>query len=292
MNCNICPKNCNIDRDKTVGFCRTSNTVKVARASLHFWEEPCISGTKGSGTVFFSGCNLRCCYCQNEKISHNLFGKEITVKDLADIFLKLQENMAHNINLVTPSHYLLQITKALDIVKDKLQIPVVYNCGGYEKVSSLKYAEKYVDVYLTDIKYFDNELAEKYSNAKDYFETAISALDEMLMQKPKLIKDENGLLKQGVIVRHMVLPSHKDDSIELLRFLKERYGTDKFILSIMSQYTPYKELQFPELNRKITSLEYNRVIDEALNLGFTDSYMQDRQSAKEIYTPPFDLTGI
>ncbi|MBQ2754980.1 MAG: radical SAM protein, partial [Clostridia bacterium] len=156
----------------------------------------------------------------------------------------------------------------------------------------LKYAEKYVDVYLTDIKYFDNELAEKYSNAKDYFETAISALDEMLMQKPKLIKDENGLLKSGVIVRHMVLPSHKNDSIELLRFLKERYGTDKFILSIMSQYTPYKELQFPELNRKITSLEYNRVIDEALNLGFTDSYMQDRQSAKEIYTPPFDLTGI
>ena len=292
MNCNICPRNCNVDRDSTTGFCKSTNTVKVARAALHLWEEPCISGTKGSGTVFFSGCNLRCCYCQNEKISHNLFGKEITAKELADIFINLQENKAHNINLVTPSHYLLQITKALDIVKDKLQIPVVYNCGGYEKVSSLKYAEKYVDVYLTDIKYFDNELAEKYSNAKDYFETAISALDEMLMQKSKLIKDENGLLKQGVIVRHMVLPSHKDDSINLLRFLKQRYGTDKFILSIMSQYTPYKELPFKELNRKITSLEYNRVIDEALTLGFTDCYMQDKQSAKEIYTPPFDLTGI
>ncbi|MBQ2754760.1 MAG: radical SAM protein, partial [Clostridia bacterium] len=183
MNCNICPRNCNVDRDSTTGFCKSTNTVKVARAALHLWEEPCISGTKGSGTVFFSGCNLRCCYCQNEKISHNLFGKEITAKELADIFINLQENKAHNINLVTPSHYLLQITKALELVKDKLHIPVVYNCGGYEKVSSLKYAEKYVDVYLTDIKYFDNELAEKYSNAKDYFETAISALDEMLMQK-------------------------------------------------------------------------------------------------------------
>ena len=275
-----------------MGFCGTANTVKVARASLHLWEEPCISGTNGSGTVFFSGCNLRCCYCQNEKISHHLFGKEITVKELADIFIKLQENKAHNINLVTPSHYLLQIAKALDLVKDKLQIPVVYNCGGYEKVSSLKYAKNYVDVYLTDIKYYDNLLAEKYSNAKDYFEIAISALDEMLTQKPKPVKDQNGLLKSGVIVRHMVLPGHKDDSINLLRFLKQRYGTGKFILSIMSQYTPYKELPFKELNRKITSLEYNRVIDEALDLGFADSYMQDKESAKKIYTPPFDLTGI
>ena len=275
-----------------MGFCGTANTVKVARASLHLWEEPCISGTNGSGTVFFSGCNLRCCYCQNEKISHHLFGKEITVKELADIFIKLQENKAHNINLVTPSHYLLQIAKALDLVKDKLQIPVVYNCGGYEKVSSLKYAKNYVDVYLTDIKYYDNSLAEKYSNAKDYFEIAISALDEMLTQKPKPVKDQNGLLKSGVIVRHMVLPGHKDDSINLLRFLKQRYGTGKFILSIMSQYTPYKELPFKELNRKITSLEYNRVIDEALDLGFADSYMQDKESAKKIYTPPFDLTGI
>lgn len=275
-----------------MGFCGTANTVKVARASLHLWEEPCISGTNGSGTVFFSGCNLRCCYCQNEKISHHLFGKEITVKELADIFIKLQENKAHNINLVTPSHYLLQIAKALDLVKDKLQIPVVYNCGGYEKVSSLKYAKNYVDVYLTDIKYYDNSLAEKYSNAKDYFEIAISALDEMLTQKPKPVKDQNGLLKSGVIVRHMVLPGHKDDSINLLRFLKQRYGTGKFILSIMSQYTPYKELPFKELNRKITSLEYNRVIDEALDLGFADSYMQDKKSAKKIYTPPFDLTGI
>ena len=292
MNCNICPRNCNVDRDSTTGFCKSTNTVKVARAALHFWEEPCISGTKGSGTVFFSGCNLRCCYCQNEKISHNLFGKEITAKELADIFINLQENKAHNINLVTPSHYLLQITNALELVKDKLHIPVVYNCGGYEKVSSLKYAKNYIDVYLTDIKYYDNLLAEKYSKAKDYFETAISALDEMLTQKPKPVKDENGLLKSGVIVRHMVLPSHKDDSINLLRFLKQRYGTDKFILSIMSQYTPYKELPFKELNRKITSLEYNRVIDEALTLGFTDCYMQDKQSAKEIYTPPFDLTGI
>ncbi|MBO7208573.1 MAG: radical SAM protein [Clostridia bacterium] len=292
MNCNICPRNCNINRDETVGFCGTANTVKVARASLHLWEEPCISGTNGSGTVFFSGCNLRCCYCQNEKISHHLFGKEITVKELADIFIKLQENKAHNINLVTPSHYLLQIAKALDLVKDKLQIPVVYNCGGYEKVSSLKYAKNYVDVYLTDIKYYDNSLAEKYSNAKDYFEIAISALDEMLTQKPKPVKDQNGLLKSGVIVRHMVLPGHKDDSINLLRFLKQRYGTGKFILSIMSQYTPYKELPFKELNRKITSLEYNRVIDEALDLGFADSYMQDKKSAKKIYTPPFDLTGI
>ncbi len=292
MNCNICPRNCNVDRDSTTGFCKSTNTVKVARAALHLWEEPCISGTKGSGTVFFSGCNLRCCYCQNEKISHNLFGKEITAKELADIFINLQENKAHNINLVTPSHYLLQITKALELVKDKLHIPVVYNCGGYEKVSSLKYAKNYIDVYLTDIKYYDNLLAEKYSKAKDYFETAISALDEMLTQKPKPVKDENSLLKSGVIVRHMVLPSHKDDSINLLRFLKQRYGTDKFILSIMSQYTPYKELPFKELNRKITSLEYNRVIDEALTLGFTDCYMQDKQSAKEIYTPPFDLTGI
>ncbi|MBQ3114956.1 MAG: radical SAM protein [Clostridia bacterium] len=292
MNCNICPRNCNINRDKTAGFCGATNTVKVARASLHFWEEPCISGTNGSGTVFFSGCNLRCCYCQNEKISQLHYGKEITVKELADIFIKLQESKAHNINLVTPSHYLLQITKALDLVKDKLKIPVVYNCGGYEKASSLKYAKDYINVYLTDIKYFDNNLAKKYSNAPDYFETAISALDEMLSQKPKNTLDQNGLLKSGVIVRHMVLPSHKDDSIKLLRYLKERYGTDKFILSLMSQYTPYKELPFKELNRKITSLEYIRVIDEALNLGFTDSFMQDRKSAQKIYTPPFDLTGI
>lgn len=287
-NCNLCPRKCGVDRTISLGYCGCTDKIKVARAALHYWEEPCISGTNGSGTVFFSGCNLKCEYCQNKYISKGCFGKEISVERLAEVFVELQEKGANNINLVTPTHYVAQIIKALDIAK--LNIPVVYNTGGYESAETIKRLDGYVDIYLTDIKYYSDELAIKYSKAPDYYKTSVMALEEMINQKPKAVFDNN-ILKSGVIVRHLVLPSNKNDSINILRNLKEKFGTDKFLLSLMSQYTPYEKYVFHELNRKITSMEYNAVVNEALKLGF-DGFMQEKSSAKEEYTPSFDLTGV
>ena len=270
------------------------DAVRISRAALHFWEEPCISGKNGSGTVFFCGCNLKCVFCQNAEISrNNLSGAEVTTERLGEIFLELQEKGAHNINLVTPTHYIKEIREALLSVKDRLLIPVVYNCGGYELPESLSLLEGLVDIYLTDMKYMDSLIGKEYSNAPDYFEVSKKALDYMLSNvgNPQFSKD--GLMTKGVIVRHLVLPSHRKDSINLINFLKEEYGTDKFILSLMSQYTPYeKHENFPELNRRITTFEYNSVVNAAYDAGFSNAYVQEKSSAKEEYTPPFDLTGI
>lgn len=292
-NCNLCPRNCGIDRTKSVGFCGATHKIKAARAALHFWEEPCISGTQGSGTVFFSGCNLACQYCQNYDISIGGFGKEITVERLGEIFLELQDKGAHNINLVTPTPYIPQIKAAIDLVRDKMHIPFVANVGGYEKAETIKELKGYIDIFLTDVKYKASEISKNYSKAPDYFKFAISSLEEMLKicGLPQL--DSNGIMRSGVIVRHLVLPGCRRDSIEILNSLAEKFGTESFILSLMSQYTPNGHLQdYPEINRCTTAFEYNSVIDEALRLGFDNAYMQEKSSATAEYTPPFDLTGI
>ncbi len=270
------------------------DTMRISRAALHFWEEPCISGKNGSGTIFFCGCNLKCVFCQNAQISQNpLSGAEVTKERLCQIFLELQSKGAHNINLVTPTHYIRQIGDALSSIKDKLLIPVVYNCGGYELPEALSMLQGLVDIYLTDMKYMDNYLAKAYSNAPDYFQVSKDALDYMIASTGAPVFDNDGMLKSGVIVRHLVLPTHRKDSIALIEFLKREYGTERFILSLMSQYTPYKALEdYPQLNRRVTSFEYNSVVDRAYSLGFTNAYIQERTSAKAEYTPPFDLTGV
>lgn len=288
-NCRLCPRNCGINRHISRGFCGAGDKIKIAKASLHFWEEPCISGTRGSGTVFFSHCNLSCVYCQNRKISHEGFGKEISPHELAEIFLALEERGAHNINLVTPTPYVPFIVEALDEIRPKLKIPVVYNCGGYESPEVIRHLKDYIDIFLTDFKYYEAEPSLKYSSAKDYFDFAHKSLFEMvdICGLPKI---KNGLMQRGVIVRHLVLPSHRQDSIKILKFLKENFGTDKFILSLMAQYFPPVNLaDSPEINRKITSFEYNSVVNYAFDLGFDNAYIQDRSSAKDSFVPDFNL---
>lgn len=269
--------------------------IKAARAALHKWEEPCISGNPdtsgGSGTVFFSGCVLRCVYCQNYKISGGGFGLEISVERLSEIFLELQDKGAYNINLVSPTPYVPQIIKALDRVKDRLEIPVVYNTGGYERTETLRALSGYVDIYLPDIKYFSDELAVELSSAPNYFETAMKAVDEMLRQTGKPVFDGDNMLKSGVIVRHLVLPYHYRDSVEVIKRVGERFGQD-ILFSLMSQYTPcHKAREIPRLNRRITTFEYQKALDAVYSAGL-DGYMQQRSSAKEEYTPPFNGEGV
>lgn len=291
--CNLCPRECNIDRTKELGFCKCTNTIKIARAALHFWEEPLLSGTRGSGTVFFSGCTMKCCFCQNYKISTCGFGKEVTIERLADIFLELQDKGAHNINLVTPTQYLPSIIKALDLAKPKLNIPIVYNCGGYEKPEIIRELKGYVDIFLPDFKYKSNELSFKYSKAKDYFEVAKISISEMIKLIDGIEIDKDGIMQKGVIIRHLVLPGSRKDSFEILNWISENLPKDKYLLSLMSQYTPpYENKEYKELNHRITTLEYDSVIKEATRLGLTDGFMQEKSSAKEEYTPPFDLEGV
>ncbi len=289
--CRLCPRECGADRTQETGFCGGGNGIRAARAALHLWEEPCISGTNGSGTVFFSGCHLQCCFCQNEPISTGNDGKNISPERLAEIFLELQEQGAHNINLVTASHLLPWIIEALTIAKPDLQIPVVYNCGGYESVESIAALDGLVDIFLPDFKFFSSETASAYANAPDYPEVAERAIAQMLSQTGKPVI-ENGLMKRGCIIRHLVLPSHRHESIALLHHLAERFGTDQFLLSLMSQYTPMQEFPVhPELNRRITKMEYNSVMKAAQDLGFS-GYFQDKSSAQSSYTPDFDYSGI
>ncbi len=293
--CTLCPRMCRADRRTSRGFCQAGDTLKIARAALHPWEEPCISGTNGSGTVFFSGCTLKCIFCQNYDISHENFGKEISIERLSEIFLELQAKGAHNINLVTGTHYLPSIRKALDMVRGQLNIPIVLNCGGYERIETLREYSDYIDIYLPDLKYYDSRLAEKYSAAGDYFQVASKAIEEMirLTDGLKWNPEQPDLLQKGVIIRHMVLPGAKDDSIRLLHWMKETLPEGKYMVSLMSQYTPfYKSHLYPEINRRITSYEYNKVLDTAIELGLVHGYMQEKSSAKEEYTPPFDLSGV
>lgn len=292
--CSLCPRNCRVNRHVTTGYCGCSNTIKAARAALHHWEEPCISGTKGSGTVFFSGCTLKCCFCQNHTISQEGGGKEISDETLAQIFLRLQDSGAHNINLVTATQYLPSVLNALDSVKEKLFIPVVYNCGGYESPDTVKILRDYVDIWLPDLKYNSSELSLRYSNAANYFETARKAILQMVTQTGRPQFDSSGtIMKKGVILRHMVLPGAKEDSLRLLHWMKEELPEGMFYISLMSQYTPfYHSKDYPEINRRITSYEYNKVLEEAIRLGLDQGFMQEKSSAKEEYTPPFDLEGV
>lgn len=293
--CTLCPRMCGADRTKAPGFCGASHQIKAARAALHQWEEPCISGTAGSGTVFFSGCTLKCVFCQNYPLSHENFGKEISTARLAEIFLDLQEKGAHNINLVTATQYLPSIRQALELARPELHIPVVYNSGGYERTETIREFSDCIDIWLPDLKYYDSSLSEKYSAARNYFSTASEAIKEMIRVSGGLAWDpENpGLLKKGAVIRHMVLPGAKEDSIRLLHWIKDELPPGQFLLSILSQYTPfYKSSQYPEISRRITTYEYQKVVDTAIELGLTDGYMQEKSSAKEEYTPPFNLEGL
>lgn len=290
MICNLCPRKCNIDRSRQNGFCGEGDNLKIARAALHFGEEPVISGTRGSGTVFFSGCSLKCCFCQNFQISSGGFGKEITTARLSDIFLELQEQGAHNINLVSPTHFVPNILFALDSVRHRLKIPIVYNTSGFERDETIKLLDGYADIYLTDFKYKNSEISKKYSSAKDYYEYAMPALLEMHRQTGKYVIT-NGLMTSGIILRHLVLPGYRSDSIEILRDIAQSIPPQEILLSLMSQYTPcHRASEFPEINRRITTFEYKKVIEEADHLGFT-GFMQERSSATLEMTPDFDLTG-
>ncbi len=288
--CILCPRNCGVDRTTNLGICQVSNRVKIARAALHYWEEPCISGTKGSGAVFFSGCSLHCVFCQNEKISHGQVGKEVTVDKLAEIYLYLQKQGANNINLVTGTHYIPQIVESVKIARKKgLEIPIIYNTSGYEKAESLKQLDGIVNTYLPDFKYMDFSLAAKYSHAPDYPEIAKEAIAEMVRQCGTLVFDEKGFIKSGVIVRQLLLPGHVKDAKAIIKYLYETYS-DNIYISMMSQYTPMPQIaaNYPELNRRVTKREYDSLIDYALSIGVENAFIQDRKVAKESFIPEFN----
>lgn len=287
--CLQCPRRCGVDRTEDVGFCGVPWEFCVARASLHAWEEPSLSGTRGSGTIFFAGCNLRCVFCQNRAISRGECGRRLDADALERLMLRLRDAGAHNVNLVTPTPYAEQLIPVLQRVKPKLGIPVVYNCGGYERVETLQALEGLVDVYLPDVKYFDSRLSADYSGASDYFPTALSALREMLRQTGAPRLDADGMLTRGTVVRHLVLPACRGDSIALLQALAKEFGTKAFLLSLMSQYTPSfaDAYTFSNLRRRVTSFEYDAVLAQATSLGF-EGYFQSRTSATGDFTPNFD----
>lgn len=297
--CNLCPRQCNIDRSLQKGFCNSSDKVFLARAALHFFEEPSISGKSGSGAVFFCGCNLKCVFCQNEKISRGIIGKEVSIEHLSEIFLNLQKEGANNINLVTPSHYVYQIKEALTIAKSNgLAIPIVYNSSAYELPSALKVLDGLIDIYLPDYKYSDDKLAVSFSNAPSYSEIAKSAIAEMYRQVGANEFDENGLMKKGVIVRHLLLPLGVNNAKDAISYLYETYG-DSIYISVMNQYTPMESeslkkagASHPELLRKVTKREYERLLDFVLSLGIKNAYFQEGSTADESFIPDFDYTGI
>ena len=292
--CKLCPRNCKVDRlNNKIGFCKATDKLKVARAALHFWEEPCISGEKGSGTVFFSNCTLKCVFCQNNDISECSAGKEISIERLSDIFLELQHKGALNINLVTPTHYVPQIIEGLKIAKNKgLNLPIIYNSSGYENIETLRYLKGYIDVYLPDLKYFSNKYSLKYSNAKDYFNFVIKAIDEMVKQVGDIQFDKNGIIKKGVIVRHLLLPGLLFDSKKILDYLHKTYD-DKIYISIMNQYTPLAHVEnYPEINKKISEKYYNTIIDYAISIGIQNAFIQEEGTAKESFIPAFDYEGV
>ena len=287
--CNNCPHNCNIDRSVQAGRCKASDKVKIALYSLHKFEEPCISGENGSGTVFFSNCNLNCVFCQNYEISQLNKGREITINELANIFLKQQnENNAHNINLVSPTIYTYQIIDAIKIAKENgLKIPIIYNSNGYEKVETLKNLEGYIDVYLPDLKYYYDELGVSYSKVNNYFEIATSAIKEMYRQVGELKYDEDGMIQRGVMIRHLVLPNHIENSKRVLNWIKKNFG-DKVNVSVMAQYFPtYKAKEDKYLNRKLTSKEYSEIEQYLYLLDIENGYMQDLGKHEEEYVPDF-----
>ena len=294
--CALCPRRCGADRAAgQAGYCGAAGTLKVARAALHFWEEPCISGTRGSGTVFFSGCALKCCYCQNYPISAESFGREITVERLAEIFLELQGQGAHNINLVTPGQWQPWIIAALDKARaDGLRLPIVCNTGGYETAESVARWQGYIDIWLADLKYVSPALSAQLSAAPDYFAVARTAVEAMMAQAGRPVCDAEGMMQRGVILRHLALPGHIDDSFAVLDQMAAWNDADPgcFVPSLMSQYTPFYKAKEAGIGRRITTYEYRRVVNYAVDKGLAAGYMQQRSSAKEEYTPAFDLSGV
>lgn len=293
--CRLCPRECNVNRlTGEVGYCGASDKLMVSRAALHFWEEPCVSGENGSGTVFFSNCNLKCVFCQNHCISQENLGIEISIERLSEIFLELEENGANNINLVTPTHYVPQIIEALKLSKASgLNIPILYNSNGYDSLDTLKALDGYIDVYLPDLKYYNSKYSLKYSMAKDYFEKASIAIEEMYRQVGKPVFDENGIIKKGIIIRHLMLPGLLFDSKKILDYIHKTFGNNVYI-SLMNQYTPmFKASNYPEINRKLNEKHYNSIIDYALDLGIKNAFIQESESSSEEFVPDFkSFTGI
>ena len=297
--CQLCPRGCKVNRENgQTGVCKVTSTLKVARAALHFWEETCISGTKGSGTVFFSGCSMHCVFCQNQEIAQGVSGKEIPKERLAEIFLELQEKDANNINLVTPGQYVPHIIWAVESARNQgLHLPIVYNTSSYENVDVLKQLEGIVDIYLPDFKYWSPELAKRYSNAPDYPEVARAAIAEMVRQQPRaeFVYDKEqdlDLMKKGVIVRQLLLPGQFEDAQQIVKYLYETYG-DQIYFSLMSQYTPLAQVRdFPELNCKVDRYTYDQYVDYAISLGVENGYIQEEDVAEESFIPAFDGEGV
>lgn len=287
--CNDCPRKCNAERKALThtgkGFCHMGQDPVIARADLHFWEEPPISGENGSGTVFFTGCNLQCIFCQNEKISRGKFGKLITVDELKEIYKELINKGAHNINLVTGTHFIDAISKSLE---EKLPVPVVYNCGGYEEIDALKKLEGKIDIYLPDLKYSDNLLAKKYSNAPDYFEKATAAIKEMYRQVGSPVFNDNGIMQRGVIIRHLILPAQLENTKRIIDWVAEEFNNGEVLFSLMSQFTPIKGFDVDSLNRRLNQEEYDEIADYLYASGIEDGFMQELSSASEEYVPPFE----
>ena len=288
--CTICPHKCGINRNKSIARCRAGNEVKIALYSIHKFEEPCISGENGSGTIFFSNCNMNCIYCQNYEISQLGKGKEISIEELAEIMLKQQEKGVENINLVTPTSYALHIIEAIKIAKQKgLKIPIVYNTNGYENVGTLKLLEGLVDIYLPDLKYFDNELGKKYSKVDNYFEIATKAIKEMYKQVGQPVLDERGIMKKGLMIRHLILPNNIENSKQSLKWIKENFDNNVYV-SIMAQYFPtYKAKETSDINRKLTQKEYEEVEQYLYDLELENGYIQELGEHEEEYVPKWDI---
>lgn len=292
--CLLCPRKCGINRSTgQTGVCGVSSEIKVARAALHYWEEPCISGKKGSGAVFFSGCSLHCVFCQNREISDGKEGKVISKERLSDIFIELVDKGANNINLVTPGQYIPDIVWAVNDAKSRgMKLPIIYNTSGYENVTELKLLEGIVDVYLPDFKYMDSTLSAMYSRAKDYPSVAKQALSEMVRQQPDVVIDDaTGLIQKGVIVRQLLLPGHVNDAKAVLKYLYDTYH-DHVYISMMSQFTPIALKAYPEINRTVTRREYERLVDYALKIGITNAFIQEGDVAKDSFIPAFDCEGV
>lgn len=293
-NCKLCPRNCGVNRlENELGFCKSFKDVKLAKVSLHPWEEPCVSGKNGSGTIFFSNCNLKCVFCQNHNISQESVGKIVSINRLSEIFLEQQKRGAHNINLVTPTHYVPQIIEALKIAKSNgLTLPILYNSNGYENIETIDALNGYIDVYLPDLKYFNEKYALKYSHAKDYFSKASKAIERMVSQVGKTQLDDNGIIKKGVIIRHLMLPGLLFDSKKIMDYIYNTFHDDVYI-SLMNQYTPmFNACKYPEINKPLNPKHYDALIDYCLDIGITKAFIQGEGTSTSEFTPNFDLSGV
>ena len=288
--CTLCPRNCRVDRSLKEGICQSGSMPKIARAALHHWEEPVISGNRGSGTVFFSGCSLKCVFCQNTDISHGNFGKTVSAERLREIFFELIEKGAHNINLVNPTHWAAPV---LDALKDPLPVPVVYNTGGYDSVETLRRFDGKISIYLPDMKYASSEIAAKYSKAADYPEVAKSAITEMFRQTGSYEIDDDGIMRRGVIIRHLILPNNLENTFRVIDWVEETFRPGQVLFSLMSQFTPAGDLtNYPELQRRLSQDEYDLCYDYLADSDIEDGFFQELSSAKEEYIPPFNLEGV